>query len=204
MYTIKERSELTIIVKKSRFIAICVPASSEEKVLEFIRSESHADATHNCWAWKCGNSYRFTDDGEPGGTAGKPIFSVIEGRELDNIAILVIRYFGGIKLGAGGLVRAYSGTAAKCIDKSKIVEIIPMLSLNFKISIASSPALTAFFNRKKIEYKVDYAASFLKKDVLNGISDCMISISCPVNDAESIKKEITDFTRGEAVFLCLS
>ena len=74
------------------------------------------DATHNCWAWKIGQQYRFIDDGEPGGTAGRPILSAIDGQGFDQVVVLVIRWYGGILLGTGGLVRAYGGCAAKCLQ----------------------------------------------------------------------------------------
>ena len=94
--------------------------------LAFIEAHSKADATHNCWAFRIGEEYRFNDDGEPGGTAGRPILAAIEGRDLTNTVVLVIRYFGGVKLGTGGLVRAYGGTAAKCLHEAPKRQIVAM------------------------------------------------------------------------------
>lgn len=112
-------------IKKSLFIAHAAPVDSAEEALAFFQQYHRADATHNCWAFKLEQSYRFNDDGEPGGTAGRPILQAIEGKELVNTAVLVIRYYGGIKLGTGGLVRAYGGTAAKCLDQGIKEKIIP-------------------------------------------------------------------------------
>lgn len=112
-------------IKKSLFICHAAPVQTAEEALAFFQQHHHADATHNCWAFKLEQSYRFNDDGEPGGTAGRPILQAIEGQELVNTAVLVIRYFGGIKLGTGGLVRAYGGTAAKCLHQADKTEIIP-------------------------------------------------------------------------------
>lgn len=112
-------------IKKSLFIAHAAPVASAEEALVFFQQHHQADATHNCWAFKLEQSYRFNDDGEPGGTAGRPILQAIEGKELVNTAVLVIRYYGGIKLGTGGLVRAYGGTAAKCLDLGIKEKIIP-------------------------------------------------------------------------------
>ncbi|NOL49670.1 YigZ family protein [Pelistega europaea] len=112
-------------IKKSLFIAHAAPVASAEEALVFFQQHHQSDATHNCWAFKLEQSYRFNDDGEPGGTAGRPILQAIEGKELVNTAVLVIRYYGGIKLGTGGLVRAYGGTAAKCLDLGVKEKIIP-------------------------------------------------------------------------------
>lgn len=114
------------VVKKSLFIVHAARVNSAEEALAFIASKSEPEATHNCWAFKIGEEYRFNDDGEPGGTAGRPILAAIEGRDLTNIAVLVIRFYGGIKLGTGGLVRAYGGTAAKCLHDAPKREIVAM------------------------------------------------------------------------------
>ena len=88
-------------IQKSRFIAKAAPVASEEEALAFLEAQREPQATHNCYAYKLGNLYRFFDDGEPTGTAGKPILHAIEAQGLDSVVVLVVRYFGGIKLGAG-------------------------------------------------------------------------------------------------------
>lgn len=113
-------------IKKSLFIVQAAPVVTTAEALQFIETHSKADATHNCWAYRIGGEYRFNDDGEPGGTAGRPILAAIEGRELNNIVVLVIRYYGGTKLGTGGLVRAYGGTAAKCLHDAPKRKIVAM------------------------------------------------------------------------------
>lgn len=113
-------------IKKSLFIVHAAPVFTAEEALSFIEEHSVPDATHNCWAFRIGGEYRFNDDGEPGGTAGRPILAAIEGRDLTNIVVLVIRHYGGIKLGTGGLVRAYGGTAAKCLHDAPKREIVAM------------------------------------------------------------------------------
>lgn len=111
-------------IKKSRFLALAEPITSVQEASRFFLDNAVPDATHNCWAWKLGNEYRFNDDGEPGGTAGKPILQAIEGQQCDRVAVLVIRWFGGVKLGTGGLVRAYGGAAAQCLRLADKVELI--------------------------------------------------------------------------------
>ncbi|NLJ62757.1 MAG: YigZ family protein, partial [Alcaligenaceae bacterium] len=102
-------------IKKSRFLAIAAPVQSASDAMAFLEQHSVPDATHNCWAYKIGDEYRFNDDGEPGGTAGRPMLQAIEGQSCDRVVVLVIRWFGGVKLGTGGLVRAYGGVAASCL-----------------------------------------------------------------------------------------
>lgn len=111
-------------IKKSRFATIAAPVADEEAAKAFVADNSFADASHNCWAWRIGADYRFSDDGEPGGTAGKPILQAIEGQEVDGVVVVVSRWFGGVKLGTGGLARAYGGSAAECLrlaDKQPII-----------------------------------------------------------------------------------
>ncbi|MGB6242696.1 MAG: YigZ family protein [Castellaniella sp.] len=102
-------------IRKSRFLALAAPVDSPQSALAFLDAQRDAQATHNCWAWQIGDQYRFNDDGEPGGTAGRPILQAIQSQACDRVAVLVIRWFGGIKLGTGGLVRAYGGVAAECL-----------------------------------------------------------------------------------------
>ena len=106
--------------KKSRFIGRVWPVETEEEALEHIAAmkKQHYDATHNCWAYVIKDgAVRFSDDGEPGGTAGRPIFNVIDKKGLKNVLIAVVRYFGGVKLGAGGLVRAYTKCASGAVEE---------------------------------------------------------------------------------------
>jgi hypothetical protein len=92
-------------------------------------ARSPTDATHNCWAWRIGGDYRSSDDGEPAGTAGRPILAAIDGQGFDRVMVVVTRWFGGIKLGAGGLVRAYGGAAAECLRTAPRVPLVGMRTL---------------------------------------------------------------------------
>ncbi|MFH2048756.1 MAG: YigZ family protein [bacterium] len=123
-YTIAKPAHHEIKIKGSLFLAECgLVASIDEamEILEAIRKREHA-ATHHCYAWRVGlfdqSTFKYSDDGEPSGTAGKPIYDVINGREIDNVIVVVTRYYGGTKLGTGGLVRAYSEAAIGAIDKA--------------------------------------------------------------------------------------
>ena len=111
-------------IRKSRFLAQAAPVSSAAEAQAFIQQASDPSASHNCWAWKVGNQYRSSDDGEPGGTAGRPMLAAIEAQDCDHVAVLVIRWYGGIQLGTGGLARAYGGGANKCLQNAAKIELI--------------------------------------------------------------------------------
>lgn len=125
MYTISSDIKNEITINKSKFICVYKKVYNEEDALIFIDNikNIYKDATHYCYSYIIDNTKRFNDDGEPGGTAGMPILNVLENNSLNYIVCIVIRYFGGIKLGAGGLVRAYSKSAAECLKAAVLKEI---------------------------------------------------------------------------------
>lgn len=110
--------------RRSRFLARAVPVDSPDAALRALPSLSDADATHNCWAFRVGDAYRSSDDGEPAGTAGRPILAAIDGQGVDRVLVVVTRWFGGTRLGAGGLVRAYGGAAAECLRLAPRVPLV--------------------------------------------------------------------------------
>ncbi|HEX7056796.1 MAG TPA: YigZ family protein [Bacilli bacterium] len=124
--TVQDYGEKQIIIKKSRFIGQAKPVENEQEALSFIEEirKRHWSATHNCFAYVAGDRDQFqkqSDDGEPQGTAGKPILEIIKQKELKNVAIVVTRYFGGVMLGAGGLIRAYADGAQAALEAARIV-----------------------------------------------------------------------------------
>jgi len=125
MKTIKKAVQSEINVKKSQFICSLVPTRTKKESKELIQklNQQYSDATHNCTAYIVSDGEGFDDDGEPGGTAGKPMINVLRKNELHNVTAVVTRYFGGIKLGAGGLVRAYSKSVMEAIGEAEILEI---------------------------------------------------------------------------------
>lgn len=120
--------------KKSRFVTWAWPVDSVDQALRCIAHRSDTSASHNCFAYKIGGQYRSSDDGEPGGTAGRPILSAIEGEGLDQVCVLVTRYFGGIKLGTGGLVRAYGGAARDCLREAPKRPVIKQVEVRALVS----------------------------------------------------------------------
>lgn len=123
--TVRQAASDEYIINKSRFIGQACPCQTEEEALAFIRRvrEEYRDATHNCYAYVIGDNagiMRYSDDGEPGGTAGMPMMEVLKAREVVNCCVVVTRYFGGILLGAGGLVRAYSHSCVIALNAAQI------------------------------------------------------------------------------------
>lgn len=136
-----------IVIKGSRFIAHATPVSAQSAAAEFIASISQRfhDATHNCFAWKIGLSdaavFRFSDAGEPSGTAGRPILQAAETRDLTDLAVVVTRYFGGTKLGTGGLIRAYSAATLAALEQAEIIISYPQITVTLKFAYAFTNAV---------------------------------------------------------------
>lgn len=144
-----------IVIEKSRFIGSCRRCENEESARSFIdeTKKKYPFATHNVYAFICsedGNLARFSDDGEPQGTAGQPVLEVLKNKNLRNTALVVTRYFGGIKLGAGGLVRAYSRSAAETINNAKIVSSEYSEEFSAEMSYEQYQKFFSFCEGKKI------------------------------------------------------
>ena len=123
------------VISNSEFLAFCVRADSREEALDWIKAirAERPDASHVCWAYVIGAAYRFSDDGEPGGTAGQPILKAIQGQGLDHVAAAVVRYYGGTNLGTGGLARAYGGTSAECLRTAPRLEVRPRVQVSASV-----------------------------------------------------------------------
>ncbi len=188
-YTLANPSQLTEEIKKSRFIVNAAPIINAQQAAEFIDNISDPNATHNCWAWKIGQQYRFNDDGEPTSTAGRPILSAIEGQDCDQVVVVVTRYFGGIKLGTGGLIRAYGGAASHCLQQAELIELIARISLQFHCYYNEWPIIE---NRLKdlnaIIEQQDFDAEGVKA-----------TIAITQDNLPTLKTSISDITRGRVV-----
>ncbi len=135
-YTLAKPAQLEQEIKRSRFLCQASPVESAEDALAVLRAVSDPAATHNCWAFRIGEVYRSSDDGEPAGTAGRPILAAIDGQGLDGVIAVVTRWYGGIKLGAGGLVRAYGGCAAECLRTAERITVLPMRVVSLRCGFA--------------------------------------------------------------------
>ncbi len=136
--TLAKPGQAEIIIQKSRFIGQAHRVQSPDEAMDTLKQVSDSDATHNCWAYRIGGLYRFSDDGEPGGTAGRPMLTTLDGTGLDEVLVVVTRYFGGIKLGTGGLVRAYSQAVRVCLEAAEILEIHPKTELRCLVPFDST------------------------------------------------------------------
>ena len=182
-----------IVEKKSRFIATVIPAGSEEEVLAFIESirKKYWDARHHCFAYVIGERnelQRCSDDGEPSGTAGKPMLEVLLGEEIHNVAVVVTRYFGGTLLGTGGLVRAYSAATKQGLASSVIITKI----LGVKLCIS-----TDYTGLGKIQYILGQRGL----QILDSVYTDKVELEAliPENELVAVKAEITEGTNGQAV-----
>uniref|UniRef100_UPI000986E7D5 IMPACT family protein n=1 Tax=Marinicella sediminis TaxID=1792834 RepID=UPI000986E7D5 len=126
------------MIKKSLFMGVCFHCDKPTEFMSQLDQFADPAATHNCWAYKIGNEYRFNDDGEPSGTAGKPILAALDGSGFDHIGALVIRHYGGIKLGTGGLARAYGGTIARLLQAAPFTTHLPMTTLKLQADFQHS------------------------------------------------------------------
>jgi uncharacterized YigZ family protein len=175
-------------IKKSRFLALAAPVESTEQALAFLREVSDPAATHNCWAWRIGQDYRFNDDGEPGGTAGRPILQAVEGQGIDRVMVVVTRWYGGIKLGAGGLMRAYGGTAAECLRRAERVPIVEMARLAVHCDFAELARLKA--RLKELQAEIEHE-SF-------GTDGVELQLRVPESHTREAQLRISDISRGRS------
>lgn len=143
-HTLAQACHAGIEIKKSQFLAYAYPIHNREQALFHVEQlkKQFPDARHHCWAYIIGNPHNttsagFDDDGEPNGTAGKPILNVLQHKAIGNCIIIVVRYFGGIKLGAGGLTRAYSNATQAVIDTMKLTPFTPLITVNIETNFAN-------------------------------------------------------------------
>lgn len=176
-------------IKKSRFVAVAGPVADEASAREYIQAHSDLAANHNCWAWRVGQAYRFSDDGEPGGTAGKPILQAIDGQSLDRVAVVVTRWFGGVLLGSGGLIRAYGGTAAMCLREAEKLPLVETVTAIVTCAFGDLALLQARLEalpgvRVRVQAFTDTGAG--------------LAVSIPKDEADSVARLAADLTSGRA------
>ena len=183
-FTVAEITRCETEVKKSRFEAFVIPVENEKQVKARLDEYKDITTTHQCWAWKIGHHVRFNDDGEPSGTAGRPILACIEGNDLTNVLVLVNRWYGGIKLGTGGLVRAYGGCAGQCIVLAEKIELIEKKKMLFQCNFSEWPILQYELNQNDIEFSEQYNENVL------------VTLSLQMNQIEALQLKLQDVTRG--------
>lgn len=190
--TLDKKAEYEIVEKKSRFIANASPVESENEANEFINKikKKYRDARHNVFAYQIGQNNEIikqSDDGEPSGTAGLPVLDVLRGANIKNAAIVVTRYFGGVLLGTGGLVRAYGKSAKGAVENAVIVEktLLREIEINADYSLLG-----------KLQYETERMGHIIKN--IDYTDTILISVLTKEKNAENFIEFITDITKGQA------
>lgn len=193
--TIKQPAREEYVINKSRFIGHACPCQTEEQALAFLKRirEEYRDATHNCYAYVIGENagiMRYSDDGEPGGTAGLPMMEVLKARGVVNLCVVVTRYFGGILLGAGGLVRAYSHSCALALDAAhvSIMELTQRVLFDVPYPLWD-----------KFSYAMQSLPCILERSEFQSSVDATLLIRA--NDLERVTQQITALSDGKIDFL---
>ena len=175
MYSIKKDSIYLYEIKKSKFYVLLYKIDNESDIDKYLKEakDNYKDATHYCYGYKVKSLKKCSDDGEPSGTAGLPILEVLDKKNIDNILCIVVRYFGGIKLGAGGLIRAYANSVKEAIDENEIIELTPGFEVKLEVPYEDKKDIEYLFkdNIKEANYldKITYILR-IKKDNLDNIS----------------------------------
>lgn len=190
--TISKDLELEIIpIKKSRFIAKAFYVETEQEVLEKLDAikSCYVDANHHCWAYSLAdyNQFRFNDDGEPAGSAGRPILSHIQGKGLSNILVVVVRYFGGTKLGVGGLVRAYGQAAKEVLDLAEIISVQSQCSVYVEYEYSETANVELLMQQ--------YSAIILDKNYSDTIN---LTVKINESDSHEFVSKLANATKGRA------
>ena len=183
--TLAETAAHLLEVRHSRFHVQAAPVATADAAFEFLTLVADPDATHNCWAYRIGGAYRSSDDGEPAGTAGRPILAAIDGQGFDQVMVVVTRWYGGIKLGAGGLVRAYGGAAAECLRMAARRPLVATAILELHAAFDDIGAVHAALGLHGAER---LAETFL-------IDGVRVQLSLPADRVDALKARLRDATR---------
>lgn len=179
------------VIENSEFLAFAERADTPEAALAQLAAlrTRYPDATHHCWAYRIGAAYRFGDDGEPGGTAGAPILRAIEGQDVDHVMVVVVRYYGGVKLGTGGLVRAYGGTAAECLRTAPRLDVRPRQTVQVSVPFEHLSGLYHLLGQWDTQRGEEtYTAT--------GVT---LPVKVYPEDVDAFRAALRDATRGSAV-----
>jgi uncharacterized YigZ family protein len=191
VHTLAAAVTAEIEVRKSRFLALAIPVEDRDAAMAVLRElrQRHPGATHVCWAMLAGGHSGMSDDGEPSGTAGRPILEVLRHHELDGVLGAVVRYFGGVKLGAGGLVRAYTDAIAAALKQAQRIAQVAQANLRVEVDYASEARVRRWLAQR--DYRLvasDHAARV------------SLEMRLPATELESAREGLRDLTGGQARF----
>jgi len=190
-FALAEPVHSELVIKKSRFIGCVEPVTGREQAVARVQElwQQHPDARHICWALMAGGHSAAVDDGEPSGTAGRPMLDVLRFQELEGVLATVVRYFGGVKLGAGGLVRAYTDAVAQALVGAERVPLVRTRMLRVAVPYALEGVL-----RRELD-----AAGATLDDVQHG-QDVTLAFQLPEDRADGLVARIDDASQGRAVW----
>lgn len=186
LYTISAQVESELIIKKSRFQGFAVPFTASDDLKPLLNQYRQLTANHQCWAYKVETSVRFSDAGEPSGTAGRAILTAIEGQNLTNVVVIINRWFGGIKLGTGGLMRAYAQTAGQTLKLAHKAEILCYQSARFKCQFKDWAQLKHYLEQHKIRYHENFY-----------VSEVAVDVQVLTSQINSLNRFLQNLTRGQ-------
>lgn len=190
-YTLPTALNAELEIRKSRFIAHAIPVADRDAAMAELRRlrDENPTATHVCWALLAGGQSGMSDDGEPSGTAGRPILEVLRHHDLDGVLAAVVRYYGGVKLGAGGLVRAYTDAIARVLQDAPRVERIAQALLTVEIG---------YPDEARVRRWIDQEAHTLEESAYE--MEVRLTIRMPVTALDTARESLRDMTQGRAVF----
>ena len=178
-------------IRKSRFIALAIPVADRDAAMAELRRlrEAHPTATHVCWALLAGGQSGMSDDGEPSGTAGRPILEVLRHHDLEGVLAAVVRYYGGVKLGAGGLVRAYTDAIASALRNAPVVERVAQSRLAIEIGYADEARVRHWIEQQR----------YVLTDSRYGMT-VRLTITLPATALDAARDAVRDLTQGRGGF----
>lgn len=186
-YTLLSPVQAEVDIRKSQFIGLVIPVEDRESALLQLQAlrEQHSGAAHVCWALLAGGQSGMSDDGEPSGTAGRPILEVLRHHELDGVLAVVVRYYGGIKLGAGGLVRAYTDAIALALKDAALIERVARTEFTVEVNYADEVRVRRWLEQRQYVLVSSTHGTTVK-----------LEIRLPLDQLSAARKELQELTNG--------
>ncbi len=191
-YTLSSAAHSDFVIKKSRFIGLITPVNGREEAQKIVHEiwQLHPSATHVCWALLAGGHSAAVDDGEPSGTAGRPMLEVLRHHDLEGVLAVAIRYYGGIPLGAGGLVRAYTDTVVQALAKAEKIPLRKKVQLSFQVQYALEGSMRRLCQQ--------LGAELIQVEHLEYVS---FTIELAQDQQAELEKHVSEISQGKAIWL---
>ena len=191
-YTLSSAAHSDFVIKKSRFIGLITPVSGREEAQKIVHEiwQQHPSATHVCWALLAGGHSAAVDDGEPGGTAGRPMLEVLRHHDLEGVLAVAIRYYGGIPLGAGGLVRAYTDTVVQALAKAEKIPLRKKVQLSFQVQYALEGSMRRLCQQ--------LSAELIQVEHFDYVS---FTVELAQDQQAELEKQVNEISQGKAVWV---